>query len=168
MSPEQAYGVSDVDGRTDIYGLGCVLYEMLVGRPPSGGTTPGGHHTPGPRDIRNGLSAVRPPIPSRLSEVVVRALAEAPADRFPDAEQFGAALAGTDTRPLGRLHRMRRGGALAVSGLVVLAIVGGWLVERARRGRSPWQPIRHVAVLYFDDISPDSSSAPWRRGSRRT
>lgn len=165
MSPEQAYGDSDIDGRADIYGLGCVLYEMLVGRPPSGGTTPGGRHIPGERDIRNGLGAVRPPIPPQVSEAIVRALAESPVDRFANAAEFDAALAGTRAPRLPRWLRMPSRRVLLGVGVVALLGIGAWLAIRVPRGPVPaaLDPT-HVAVLYFDDLSPDGSLAPVAAG----
>lgn len=91
MAPEQAQGGS-VDAHTDIYALGIVLYLFLTGQLPFRGTTPLGvlyqHvHTPPPA-----LSQVNPAVPPALAEIVARALAKQPADRFPSAEAFAQAL----------------------------------------------------------------------------
>ncbi len=169
MSPEQAYGESDVDGRTDIYGLGCVLYEMLVGRPPGGGTTPGGHHTPGPRDIRNGLNAVHPPIPPQVAEVVVRALAETPADRFPNAEQFGAALVGMDGSAVAPVRWPRRVGMILGLSVLLIGLAYGLrsVLDTSRLSRSATGSTldpTHIAVLYFDDRTESNRLAPVAAG----
>ena len=81
MSPEQVSGNVRLDGRSDIYSLGCVLYEMLAGEPPfigpSAGVTAGHLVDPPPR-----LSAKRPSLPRELDTIVATALAKLPADRF--------------------------------------------------------------------------------------
>jgi serine/threonine-protein kinase len=92
MSPEQAGGDITLDGRSDIYSLGCVLYETLTGVPPFVGSSErqilAGHFTqPPPR-----LSTNRPGLPPRLDLVLEKALAKNPGDRFQSADDFGAAL----------------------------------------------------------------------------
>ena len=92
MSPEQATGEQHVGPPSDVYALGCVLYEMLVGEPPySGGTTQavlgkiiaGAPVTP---------SAERPTIPPNVDAAIRRALEKVAADRFPSADGFVQAL----------------------------------------------------------------------------
>lgn len=92
MSPEQASGDDHIDGRSDIYSLGCVLYEMLAGCVPITGPTPRAvlarHVVVTPPSIRS----VRPTVPDSLERVVLRALAKVPADRFATAADFKDAL----------------------------------------------------------------------------
>ncbi len=92
MSPEQASGESDLDGRSDLYSLGCVLYEMLTGEPPFTGPNTQAIITkrfiaPVPQ-----VRAVRD-VPESVDEVTTRALARTPVDRFPTAADFVEALA---------------------------------------------------------------------------
>ena len=88
MSPEQAEGRPDVDGRSDVYSLGCVLFEMLAGRPPFTGrnarTVMMQHVTTPPP----ALLELRPDLPVMLVEAVERAVQKDPADRFAGAGEF--------------------------------------------------------------------------------
>ena len=85
MSPEQAGGDQDVDGRSDIYSLGCVVYEMLAGEPPFTGTTSYAVMVRHMRERIPSLDVVRPGLPASLVTAVTRALAKTPADRFASA-----------------------------------------------------------------------------------
>ncbi len=93
MSPEQAGGQGDLDGRSDLYALACVLYEMLAGEPPFSGPTTASivhqHLTAEPRPI----TQLRPAVPAEIAGVLQRALAKNPADRFNPVAQFADALA---------------------------------------------------------------------------
>ncbi|HXY70896.1 MAG TPA: serine/threonine-protein kinase, partial [Gemmatimonadales bacterium] len=91
MSPEQAGGEEAVDGRSDLYSLGCVLYEMLAGEPPFTGPTAQAviakrFVAPIPK-----VRATRD-VPETVDEAVTRALSRTPVDRFPTAAEFAAAL----------------------------------------------------------------------------
>ncbi|HUF28743.1 MAG TPA: serine/threonine-protein kinase, partial [Gemmatimonadaceae bacterium] len=92
MSPEQAAGSRDVDGRSDVYSLGCVLFEMLAGRPPFTGPTVESiirqHLAADPPEI----TSFRPAVPPAVVEALERALAKTPADRFVSAALFADAL----------------------------------------------------------------------------
>jgi serine/threonine-protein kinase len=91
MSPEQVTGAA-IDARTDIYSLGAVLYEMLLGEPPFTGATPQAviarAITESPRPLR----AIRPSVPAPVETLTLRALARAPEDRFATAAELGEAL----------------------------------------------------------------------------
>jgi eukaryotic-like serine/threonine-protein kinase len=93
MSPEQAAGDPGVDGRTDLYSLACVLFEMLTGEPPFTGATPQAiiakrFVSPIPK-VR-----VARDVPEAVDDALTRALARTPVDRFATAAQFGEALRG--------------------------------------------------------------------------
>jgi serine/threonine-protein kinase len=92
MSPEQATGERDVDGRSDVYSLGCVLYEMIAGEPPFTGPNVQAmiaRRLAGPAPS---LAVIRDEIPEQLESAVRKALARVPADRFATAEQFATAI----------------------------------------------------------------------------
>jgi class 3 adenylate cyclase len=96
MSPEQAVG-DPVDPRSDIYALGCVLYEMLGGEPPFTASNVQGLIAKIVADRPTRLARLRPDVPAHVEQAVHRALAKAPADRFDSARAFAAAL---EARPL--------------------------------------------------------------------
>jgi serine/threonine-protein kinase len=92
MSPEQATGAADIDGRTDLYSLGIVLYEAVTGRPPFSGPTPSvvidmqQHHEP--QDLRR----LRPDLPADFAAAITRALKKRPTERWSAAEDMRQAL----------------------------------------------------------------------------
>ena len=161
MSPEQATGEGSIDGRSDIYSLGCVLYEMLAGEPPYTGSTAQALiakrlSIPVPH-----LRMFREDLPFHLERAVRKALAKVPADRFATAAQFQAALVpeapdgAGDTvvsvvAPAGPAAAgRRRVRAVWLAAAAVAAMIGvGWLALRGRGGEPP-AAAGHVAVLPF-------------------
>jgi serine/threonine-protein kinase len=92
MSPEQAPGGAELDGRSDIYSLGAVASYVLTGRPPFGGDDGIRLLIAHARDPVVPPSLARGDIPADLEQVVLRCLAKDPAGRFPDAESLRRAL----------------------------------------------------------------------------
>jgi serine/threonine protein kinase len=92
MSPEQGSGLEQVDGRSDVYSLGCVLYEMLAGEPPYTGPTAQAIIAKRLSDPVPRVRRVRPPVPDAVDQCLLKALARVPADRFATAEHFARAL----------------------------------------------------------------------------
>ncbi len=140
MSPEQAGGDRSIDARSDLYSLGCVLYEMLCGHPPFTGGSARGLivnqmlHTPAP------VSESRKGIPASVEAVVRTAMAKDPSDRYESAAAMATALrsaadeitAGRQTGPrrfttLGATARRALvGGAIALLLVVTFTVVEGW------------------------------------------
>jgi tRNA A-37 threonylcarbamoyl transferase component Bud32/tetratricopeptide (TPR) repeat protein len=158
MSPEQATA-SRVDARTDVYSLGCVLYEMLTGDPPFSGTTARSIMARHAVDPVPAIRTARPTVPPNVEQAVVRALAKIPADRFPTAGEFAAAL--DDPGSLTALASARA----ARPGRWRLGLVGGPLaiaIAGVIAVRAWWRPVvapdtSLVAVVPFRIASADSS-----------
>ena len=151
MSPEQAAGDRDLDGRSDTYSLGCVVYEMLAGHPPFTGSTGREVLADRFRAAPRSLATLRPGVPPELSAAVDRALALDPADRYSTISEFAQALqdavAGVAS---GSAHvaapRGRRRAALGL--LVLAALAGGAVILRARlQGAPKFDPGRVVVAV---------------------
>jgi len=95
MSPEQASAEREVDGRSDIYSLACVLYEMLAGEPPYVGPNVQAVITKRLTDPAPSVRRLRSTVPEGLDRALMKALAKVPADRFNSAVDFAESL----TRP---------------------------------------------------------------------
>ncbi len=161
MSPEQSVAQRDVDQRTDIYSLGCVLYEMLTGEPPYTGPTPQAIlakrlSEPIPH-LRTGRD-----VPLALERAVTRALGRSPADRFSTAAEFAASLqpdrleahlvpAGTEPRARAR-PPITRPVAVGLTALLLGVAVGFAMLRWLRPTRAA--PPASAAVLPFTDLSP--------------
>jgi serine/threonine-protein kinase len=98
MSPEQASGEREIDGRTDIFALGCVLYELASGEAPFRGPTPQAtlmrRFTGPPRPLRPVVN-----VPEAVEAAIFRSVARDPNERFATAAEFAAALAGQPPAP---------------------------------------------------------------------
>jgi len=99
MSPEQAMGVREITGRADVYALGTLTYEMLLGEPPFSGPTVQSVVAKVMTEKPAGLLARRETVPIAVEAAVLTALQKLPADRFATAAEFGAALATATTPP---------------------------------------------------------------------
>jgi len=155
MSPEQATGEGVVDGRADLYALGCVFYEILAGRPVFEGATADALARQHLFDTPRRLRSLRRDVPATLEDVINRALAKTPSKRWRTGAEIAAAL-DSGTVPLLRTTRRRRWiGALAV---VTVAI--GAMVASLRRDRSLDAGL--VAVAPFDVLDADLQL--WREG----
>jgi len=170
MSPEQATGSEEIDGRSDQYSLACVVYEMLVGEPPFTGPTAQAVLARHSLDMVSPPSIVRSTIPDAVEGAVLRALAKVPADRYPTTALFAEALnmpsAATGAHRRATLDRaVRRPRSalwrialwrIAPVAAVVVALAAYLAIRSARAGRGAaaggLDP-RHVAVLYFEDES---------------
>jgi serine/threonine-protein kinase len=99
MSPEQAMGAERLDGRSDVYSLGCVLYEMLAGEPPFTGPTAQAVIAKRLADPVPGVRRVRDSVPVGVERALTTALARVPADRFATCAAFADALLGPTVAP---------------------------------------------------------------------
>src|SRR5258705_13717140 len=147
MSPEQAAGERALDARTDVYALGCVLYEMLAGEMPYSGPNAQAALATRLSEPAPSLRTTRG-LPVTIERTVARALARTPADRYASAAEFSRALQSVDApaRPI----LQRRWLAAAV---VLLLVVGVAAVIRFRAGaKGPAGPV-FAAGLSFRALS---------------
>ncbi len=105
MSPEQATGDRDVDPRSDIYSLGCMLYEMLAGDPPFSASTAQAMLARKSIEQVPAISTVRDTVPRHLEKAIAIALARVPADRYATALDFSAALTRDSGTTVGAAER---------------------------------------------------------------
>jgi TolB-like protein/Tfp pilus assembly protein PilF len=161
MSPEQGSG-EEVDARTDVYSLGCVVYEMLAGEPPYTGATAGAILARKAMAPVPSVRVVRDTVPASVEQAITRALARVPADRFGSAVQFAQALesdVAAAPLPVPGTSRARRGwrvgalGAAAVVLVLFLADAGG--VRSGRSGEPAGPRIESLAVLPLENHSGD-------------
>jgi serine/threonine-protein kinase len=178
MSPEQGMADPHLDGRTDIYSLGCVLYEMLAGQPPFTGRTTQALIARHSLDQVPSLTIVRQTIPEEVEDAVMTALAKVPADRYNTAGEFADALRAlqhTGARTVRRTgartgtrkpSKEKKWGVIAL--FVALGVVGvtgaawagkafvwdTWRRSASSIGPAGFRPQR-IAVLYFKDNSPN-------------
>jgi eukaryotic-like serine/threonine-protein kinase len=168
MSPEQAVGERGLDGRSDLYSLGCVVYEMLAGEPPFTGPSAQAILARHALDPVPRLRTVRSAVPEHTERAVTRALGKVPADRFENAEEFAVALLTPGTLPVFRPsegHRRLRLSAwrrltLATIVLVAGAAAAGILFSR-NAAPAALDP-NLLAVAPFDVVDPKLSL--WREG----
>ncbi len=192
MSPEQANGTREVDARTDIYSLGCVLYEMLAGEPPYTGPSPQVILMRRFTEPVPSLRKIRANVPESVDRALQRALAQVPGDRFPSAAAFAEALddvvltptatpigvttavprAAPEVSPpppapavAGSTGRRRLPMSLAMLGLGFLVGLGALFAWRRSHagGESADAGPRRVAVLPFENLG-DSTTAYFADG----
>ncbi|UCD25001.1 MAG: protein kinase, partial [Gemmatimonadota bacterium] len=175
MSPEQVTAEVTVDGRADVYALGCVLYEMLAGEPPFRGRD---NRTILARQMVDpvpSLRAARDTVPIGVENVINRALSKSPTDRFKTAKQFSQALseASGDPRsswntPLpitavvdakARRRRWARDASVAAIALVLAAALWQpWRGPIAPMAADDNRYTDSVAVMPMDNLTGDPNN----------
>jgi serine/threonine-protein kinase len=170
MSPEQAMGEREIGPRSDVYSLGAVTYEMLVGEPPFTGPTAQAIVARIVTEEPRPLGTRRRTIPPQVESAVFTALEKLPADRFASTKDFAEALASSDyMRPRAAASspamKTRQWKLAAITASIVavaagIAAVSGWL----RRDVS--QPVTRYAITFPDSAAPNAGMMLTRDGSR--
>ncbi len=157
MSPEQAAADPALDGRADLYSLGCVLFELLAGEPPYTGPTAQSIVAKRLMDPVPSVRRLRETVPPGLDDVVQRLLAKLPADRFATANDLLAALDAPAPLPPPAPSRRLRVPIAATAVVIVLGVVlAAGIARRGAHAATPLDP-NAIAVLPFRVTAPDHS-----------
>jgi eukaryotic-like serine/threonine-protein kinase len=150
MSPEQSAADREIDGRSDVYSLGCVLYEVLAGQPPFTGPTAQAIVARRMSEPVPALHHVRE-LPVPVEQAIMKALAKVPADRFASAGRFAEALA-AGSRPVPRRGGPRQATVWTVLALLLASVAGYFALRPRPTQSSPSAPIA-MAVLPFQAVA---------------
>ena len=166
MSPEQALGHPAVDARSDIFSVGCVMYEMLVGDRPFDTPIPQYTATKKRHGIFTSARDARPDVSVALDAVLAKALKAEPEERYASAAAFLIAIAGLDekdTSGWGMLQQPVPGwmrnvaiGALAVVGVVAATLQSNRVKDAQSATAATASDKSRVAVLPMEAAAPDS------------
>jgi eukaryotic-like serine/threonine-protein kinase len=173
MSPEQALGERAIDARSDIYALGAVTYEMLVGEAPFTGPNVQAIVARLISEEPRALAAQRRSVPGHVEAAVLQALEKLPADRFSSAAEFAAALTNAGgTRPItraiatsaaGPLGLSRRASGLLIAGLAALAVGAVAFASSGRTQEGPPRVVRFELTTRDGQqlVSPGGTRFAW-------
>jgi serine/threonine-protein kinase len=139
MSPEQAMGEREITARSDVYALGAMTYEMLVGEPPFTGPTAQAIIAKVVTSDPVPVSALRKTVPAHVEDAVLTALQKLPADRYATAAEFAEAMAGRGTTTT---VRSRAGAPGARPAVARRATWAGWAVALAAIAGALWGWLR--------------------------
>jgi serine/threonine protein kinase/Tol biopolymer transport system component len=157
MSPEQAAGDRKVDARSDVYSLAALLYEMLAGEPPHTGHNAQAVLAKIMTEPARPVRGLRDTVPPHVEATLQKALAKAPADRFPSTAEFARALAEPGfLAPQARRSARRWPAAASIGGWSVLAavlLIGSWAWYRSRSIPNA----ESSAVRRWSIVLPDSA-----------
>jgi len=175
MAPEQASGDRHVDGRVDVYALGVVTYEMLVGEPPFTGPTVQAIMAKVMTEEPRPISVTRKSVPEAVEAAVLTALQKVPADRFATPGEFQRALAGTTPvaiRPTRARTSPSSRRPLAWGGVTALVAVAAFLIGSRGSGRSPVTGFGLAKKVTWERgleiepaLSPDGKSVAYAAGT---
>src|SRR5437016_2612354 len=160
MSPEQALALGDLDARTDIYSLGCVLFEMLAGEAPVASMAERLVHNWAALETSPALHGSAAGVARAVKHAISRALAPLPDDRFPTVAGFAAALGGPGYEtsvPTRGVFAGRRGRRAALVLGVAVVLLGGGAAVRLWRHRGPALNERRVVVAVIENHTGDPS-----------
>ncbi len=173
MSPEQAMGEREITARSDVYALGCITYEMLVGEPPFNGPTAQAIIARVMTDDPRTLTGQRKTIPPYVEAAVFTALQKLPADRFATAAEFATALSTPTmttqwtTAAAAPARGWQRFVPWGVAAAAIAVGAWGWM-QRAPTPEVRWMPINLADTLGINPfapalaVSPDGSTIAFR------
>jgi len=158
MSPEQAMALGDLDARTDIYSLGCVLFEMLAGEPPATSMTERRVHNWAALEANRSLREANTGAVRGVKHAISRALAPLPDDRFPTVREFAAALGAPAYRssvPTRSIFAGPRGRRMAIALGAALSLLGVGAAIPLLRGHGLHLNERRVVVAVIENHTGD-------------